>query len=306
MGKKFADEARDAILEDTGRDKWEQRLKTSEKLLNITKQYFPQYVEEMQGYAAGAGVNFLDLWTISMEGDADIELRNQVKCTSVVTNQGKLLAHNEDHNTCGLQNTLCIVKKILKDITTLELFYYNTVGGTSVGINSHGFAQALNTLFDTKSQIGVPKNIIGRYLLETSDPQKDMEYVLTLPRASGYNHTIINKSGKVFAMELTIGPTEVFYPQTPYFHTNHLLTKPIPDYHGTICRLEVLKSIAKENMSVEEMKSLMSNTSKGADNSIMNERTVGSMIVDFEQNAALIRLLREDDKGWVTYPLNFI
>ncbi len=306
MGIEFAQEAQSS-LQHAKTKNWTSRYATSQKILAITQLHFPQYIEEMQGYAAGAKVDFYDLWVLSIESDAEIN-RASAKCTNVITNSGKLIGHNEDALEPGMADTVCVVKKTIKDLTTLEICYYNTLGGNSVGISSYGYIHALNTLLFTDNQIGIPKNVIARYLLDSQNPDEAIRTILALPRASGYNHNIVSRNGQIWNLELTANDGIVTHPQLPFVHTNHCLNLPsdFNDDHGTISRLEFARQHVQDRMSVDQLQQLQEDVSQGPNNSVFNERTIGKIIVDFTAMTAYIWLLREKQLGWVSYPLDFI
>lgn len=304
-GQKFSKEAHDAISASKSYN-WEERLATGQKTVEITNKYFPQYIQELKGYAKGADVEFLDLWTISIEYDSEID--KEGRCTNIITNGGKLIGHNEDAEGAGEENSFCIIKKTIQDLTTLEIFYYNSLGGSTVGVNSFGYVQSINTLLFTKTKLGIPKNVIARYLLETKNPDEDFEKVMGLPRSSGYNHNVVRKDGKIWNLELTADDGILVKPVSPFVHTNHCLKlkSDFKDDYGTVSRLEVALSGVKDKMTVDELMVLQGDTTRGSGKSIFNERTIGRMIIDFESMIAKIWLLREKELGWVDYPLDFI
>ena len=102
----------------------------------------------------------------------DIEFHE--KCTTFVINNGQKLSPIMKIGKDS-KNDIYILRKTIKDTTLLELYYYNTLGGISISINSFGLVQAINTLEHIDSQIGVPRNIIARWLSETKDPEMDYE-----------------------------------------------------------------------------------------------------------------------------------
>jgi predicted choloylglycine hydrolase len=309
MGKKFQAQAKAALSKVD--EKWTERKSTAEAMLPYGEKYFPEYIEELKGYAEGAQVDFLDFWTLSLEDDAftDDE-KNPQKCTTFITNDGLMLAHNEDNYEPGLQDSVCLVKKTLGDKTSLELFYYNTVGGTAVGINSHGFVQSINTLLYRPKQIGVPKCLIARQLMDTSDPDKDIEFDKTLKRASGYNHNIIHTQGKLWNVEFTMDTAETSQPTLPFVHTNHCLIHNTltegQNMAGTTTRLSFAQNRIHSQMTEEEAIAVQNDQSAGSNLSLHNERTIAKLIVNLATRKLLVWLLREDDKGWVTYDLDFI
>lgn len=75
-------------------DAWALKLRRAQEYLAVTKQYFLQYVQEIEGYAEGAEVDFLEFWTRSLEDE--FSYYRDEHCTSIITNDGKLISHNED------------------------------------------------------------------------------------------------------------------------------------------------------------------------------------------------------------------
>lgn len=49
----------------------------------------------------------------------------------------------------------------------------------------------------------------------------------------------------------------------------------------------------------------MSDNSKGSKVSVFNERTIARVIVDLERSMAYVWLLRESEKGWIEYDIDF-
>jgi len=306
IGLKFKKEAHLA-LDKKSDENLPKRLETAQKMLALTDVYFPEYLEEVKGYAEGAEIEFLKMWMLAIEDDADAEIA--AKCTSIITNGGKMLVHSEDAAGPGLENEICILKKTIKELTTLEIYYYNTLGGVSVGLNSRGFALALNTILDKPQQIGIPKGVIARKLLDSKDPANDFEKIKGLRLADGYNHNIIDVDGNIINIELSINESEISFPKSPFSHTNHCLllnkVEKIDDDYGTFSRLE--KAInTPSRASVQDLQKLIEDDSFGKDKSINNERTIGRMIVDFENLNCHIWLKRENNLGWVKYPIDFI
>ena len=149
---------------------WAQQLGRAKEYLAATEGPFPQYVEEIRGYATGAGVDFLEFWTQSLEDE--FSYYGEEHCTSIMTNGGQLIAHTEDWAK-DAADQICILQKTVGDLTIFELNYFLTLGGNSASVNSHGYVQLINTLTHSDWQMGVPRNVIGRFMSETRDPASD-------------------------------------------------------------------------------------------------------------------------------------
>jgi len=296
----------DAISRERQQKSWKSKLQKSKVYLEPTKKAFPYLMEELKGYAKGAGVLFDDLWVLSLED----ELSEADKCTTIITNNGKLIAHNEDWDT-NSKDTICVLKKSVKNLTLLELFYYNSLGGNSISINSHGFVQAINTLTHADKRVGIPRNVVAKWISETKSPLQDFNQLSTLQRSAGYNHNLISLQGEIWNLESSAFKQKLSKVASPFVHTNHYLTtlKKLENNDnlcGTFERYEFASKNIRKSMSLTDLKKLMSDISKGTKVSVFNERTIARMIIDLEKLVAYVWLLREPEKDWVEYDINFL
>lgn len=284
---------------------WKLLSSKSKSYLKPTQIAFPHLVEELQGYAKGAGVSFDDLWIRILK----TELPDIDKCTTVITNCGKLLAHNEDWDA-NSQDAICVIKKSVGDLTIFELFYYNTLGGNTISVNSHGVVQSINTLTHTDERVGIPRNIVARWMSETENPTQDYSKFSTLHRASGYSHNFVDVFGNVYSLESSAFMHAFKNVDSPFVHTNHYLSELKELEHndnlcGTFDRYKYAFQNTKKSMSLNGLQKLMDDKSNGSKTSVFNERTIARMIVDLEKFVAYVWLLRESEKGWMQYNIDF-
>lgn len=284
---------------------WERRSLEASKYIQPTQNAFPQYIEELQGYAKGAAISFNDLWTFSLEDEVYFE----EKCTTLITNKGMLVGHNEDQG--GATESLCVLKKRIKDHTILELYYLHTLGGNAISVNSNGYVQAINSLSQTDKRIGVPRNVVARWLSETSSVNNDIQTLKTIERSSGFGHNIIYKNGETYNIESSATELDMERVEFPYVHSNHYL-RSLKRYEAndgstyTFNRYDCGVKLLGNNMEPIEMQSLLKNQDTGEASSIFNSRTAGSMVVDLDKKVAYIWLARENEKGWIEYNIDFI
>ena len=308
-GELFGDVARRTLdIKKQGKN-WREKIELSKGYLAMTQKYFPDYIKELQGYSKSSRISFEEFWVISLEDDFDY--MDVEKCTTIVTNKGKLISHNEDWDV-GAQDIICVLKKTVDKITTIELFYYNTLGGASACINSYGYAMLINTLTHTDKQVGVPRNVIARWLSETNNVERDFEKLKHIPRSLGYNHLFVNVQGNVWDIECSAKKEKLITPILPYVHTNHYVSEEFQELEenngstGTYERYDLACKMLKESMTLDGLKKLINTTSNGGKDSILNERTIGRMIIDFDQSIVKIWLKREKNLGWIDYKLDFI
>lgn len=307
LGELTGDWVRETIRKKReGDPDWNKKIENSKKYLSPSKKAFPNLLEELKAYAESARVSFGELWVLCLGDEAVAGER----CTTLIANGGKLISHNEDWSP-EAKDELCILKRQIGEDVLLEFFYQGGLGGNSISINSNGYIQGINTLTHSDRQTGVPRNVYCRWLAETSDPAKDFVKMQSIKRSSGYNHNIVSSAGAVWNIEASASKAIICTPGLPYVHTNHYLSalkKHECDDGSTATfeRYRKAKSLVKEKMSVEDIIAVSGDESDGPIKSIFNERTIGRMVVDLEQNEMYAWLKREEEKGWVKYPINFI
>ena len=310
LGRMFGPIVRDYIAEERDGRQWQRRRRDAEVLLSHTAKYFPTYIDELQAYAIAAGVPLVDLWAMSIEdelGDNDRE-----KCTTIVTNGGRLIAHNEDWDA-NSSNDICLLKKRCGSLTLLELYYYGCpLGGTAFSICSHGIVQAINSLDHSDWNVGVPKIVLARRLSELKDVERELGSLLEIPRSSGFAHNLVDRTGRVTAIECTATQQIVQHPITPFVHTNHLLNPALSRFEGhhggknTYQRYDAARSMVRASMDEADLMRLTSDETAGKAASIFNKNTIARAVVDLNRRVARFWLRRESQRGWVEYPIDFL
>jgi len=309
LGETFGEHLREAVaFEKEDAREWRSKLSESKHYLAHTNKHFPHFLEELKGYAHGAGVAFEDLWVLSMEDELD-ELSPE-KCTTMVTNEGLSIAHNEDWDTEAAEN-VCILKKTIGDLTILELFYLNTLGGNAISVNSNGITHAINTLTHSDYQVGIPRTVIARWLSETNSPDDDLKQFKQLRRSTGFHHTLLDVYGRCWSVESSANKSVISRPELPFVHTNHYLSElqNLEDDDGTcgsFQRYDCASTKLRDKMTLDELKALTSDASDGMEYGLLNERTIARMLVDIEEMTIHIWLRREKEAGWLEYPLDFM
>ena len=308
-GELFGDFLHRTLADRRSDGDWAEHVREAHGYLDAAVAVFPHLVDELRGYAQAARAPFDELWSLSLEDEVGEMAHDH--CTTVVTNGGSLVAHNEDWDD-DAEDTICVLRKRVGDLKMLELYYLNTLGGNAISINSHGYIHAINSLSHKDYQQGVPKTVVARWLSETKSPEADFQQLAKMKRASGYHHTMVGlDNGQIWSIECSATQQKLTKPVAPFIHTNHYLTdlatfedrhdEPVP---GTETRYETAIEKAHDPMSSDGACSLMSDRSSGRSRSIFNERTIARMIVDSRQRTASVWLLREDEKGWISYGID--
>ena len=262
-----------------------------------TKKEFPHYSDELQGMADGADVPFIDLFfhntpeVYDNSSDWDREqAQTEDHCTIVVnfSPSGPLIGHNEDWAIESLDE-LYVLKATIGNITYLGLNYATFLIGCSATLTSQGIVQCINELHQ-ESHIGVGKYFIARSVLDTSSLEEAETRIRNIKRASGYNHVLVRDStvidietaGSEIDVEKRIG--------IPYAHTNHFLSKKLQQYEKDAAshhknsyeRLERANELNHNDMTIDEMKHLLSDTTNSHYPICRADATIGSVIIEPE------------------------
>lgn len=285
--------------------------------LELTRQQFPDYVAELEGYATGAGVPVAVLWQMLLEDD--VLALSQEKCTSLATNGGRLIGHNEDWDAAAASR-LFILRRNLAGKTLFELHYAGTPGGNAISISSSGTLQMINSQDATPLDTSIPRvptNIIARFLADSSDIHAAVARLKNIPRMGGYAHTIIQVApgGKGHLLELSqhdMALREIT--QFPFVHANHYIMDEMLQFNqrrpecseSSRQRYAAAAAGTAPQMRPEQVMRLLEDASKGADNSLLNNRTLAGVVIDLDSACAWIRLASEPEKSWMKYNLNFL
>ena len=273
----------------------------------LAELHFPQYIEELKGYAQGVGVDFEVLWYLYLRDDL---IAPTDKCTSVYSSDGLIIGHNED-NCDNLTDRITVLEKTIGDISILELHYHNSIGGDVCSVNSHGYVQTINTLHHVDNQVGVPRNIIARWLSETKNPAADFELMQHIPRNAGYSHTFSNLQGKVVNIEATAKKSYLTEISGSFVHTNHYLSslseiENISHPGNSRERKKHAESLVNTVHTPSDMMQLLEQVTLLESNDTRESKTLARMVFDLKNKAVWSWLQRENSLGWVQYPLTFL
>lgn len=285
----------------------EKLLIKSKLYLNKTATLFPQYIEILKGYAKGLDVDFHLFWLTFLSEEFNTYPE---KCTSCFSSDGMIIGHNEDFYSY-FKDRIVIIEKTVGKESTIELYYHNSIGGNTCSINSHGYVQTINDLHHGASHIGVPHNIIARWMSDTKDPSQDYLKMKKIKRSLGYSHTFSNREGEVSNIESTPSQSLFVNVQQPYVHTNHYLShlsqyEKISGPSNTLDRYKEASRLVGSVTTAQDMMNLLENVSCLVSNKDRSTGTIARMVFDLKRKEVWCWLLRESSKGWVKYPLSFI
>lgn len=246
IGRACAEQLRATVAHDRAHlpagHRWDDYRRAAQPFLAATEQHFPWVVEELRGAAAGAEVDFLDLFIDGLEElfttpalVAD-RCSDFAACAPATADGHVLLAHNNDLGR-ATQDHLVAVEWELPDQPRL---FTVGVGGifVSVGVNAAGIALTGNELQPNDDRPGIPRLLIARALLGAPTFDQALAAALHPERASSYNNLIASADGRVVCAEASATDHELLWPEAGWLvHTNHYLHPRLRRYERAPDRL---------------------------------------------------------------------
>lgn len=223
----------------------------SSAYLASARRHIPTVVEELEGMAEGAGVPLAKLMVPNLGEELTCNddpaggasclshgratagrrpRRRRGHCTTVAIMAGgrRIVAHNEDWFAGDAQNN------VLLRLTTTDGTKILAVSSGSLlpatGINSHGIAGGANTVFSNDNRVGVPNNLLRRWVLEAKTLEEAHDRCLLPERARGSNHLFGDADGRIWNLETSATASALTESGEWYVHANHYLSPEMQGY----------------------------------------------------------------------------
>ncbi|MEN8173448.1 MAG: C45 family peptidase, partial [Chloroflexota bacterium] len=182
------------------------------------------------------------------------------------------LAHNEDGHRDYHDILFTLKVTPPSGVAFISLVYPGIAAGSGPSLNSQGIIQTTNFIPGRKSEIGVPRYVIGRAVLEAKDLKEAIQLATFEERAYPFHHNIASMDEKQYAsVETTPETFEVRHPKGIYFHTNHLIFEktinnqpqnqvgnPLSSLSRYIVISEKIKQIEPGDIQVKDILSILS------------------------------------------------
>lgn len=295
-------------------------IKNYNRLLEKTRPYFtaavrefPQYIDEMKGIASGANIPLVDYFFLNTpEVYPDIEEGNTLpsaeRCTTIVsrTSGGYIIGHNEDAYPFEIDD-LFILKATIGGTTFLCLDYASYLSGSAASINSHGLVQCINNL-NNKPSTGVPVYFAARAVLACRTLTEAAELLRRPIWASGFNHVLI-QGNSLMDVEICSKAIDVSAVKTnTYIHTNHYLSDEIRAHEtsrsaSSVERYKRACSLVKNNMTVSQIKSVLSDAKNKEFPINRPEETIAAVIIEPNKRTISCCRGRPNEGKFISYTL---
>jgi len=195
------------------------------------KKWTPELYEEVRGIAEGSGQPLNDIMVFNLLDEFWVYQDNLSNhhCSGIGVparnGNSAYIAQNMDIEsyTDGYQ----VLMRLTKTDKRPEQLILTHPGLIALnGMNETGIGACMNTLMQLKaSNTGLPVAFIVRRILNSTDKEDLLQFILSVPHASGQNY-IIGIRGEVFDFEASANKVIRFDPQNTngtIYHTNHPL-----------------------------------------------------------------------------------
>lgn len=214
---------------------WTRAVERAKEFLPYAEDFYPDYVEEMKGYAAGSKVPFEEVFTMCCH---ELLSSGGFKgCTDVVVNDeatadGSVLAgHNEDWDSSCLSMVVLLRARPTGKPSFISTSYAGLLPST--GMNDRGISLTGNALSPNDSRLGIPKIFPVRKALEARRIGEALEFAMPRQRASSYNNICTDKNGEIYSLEGSATDCAWLYALDGYMaHTNHYTADRMQGYEA--------------------------------------------------------------------------
>lgn len=204
------------------------------KILPRIERWYPDFVEEMRGYAAGSGVPF-DVLVAQWSGhspSAGLKGCTDIAVGPEATADGRVLAaHNEDYTP----DYDGIVQPVRVAVDGKPAFFAMSYQGLfpTVGMNELGISLTGNAVSPSDVRIGIPKMFAPRRVLEARTLKEALESAMPPDRGSSFNNIVCSKDGELYSLEGSATDFEALYGSGGWLvHTNHYVGEKMLKYEA--------------------------------------------------------------------------
>jgi low affinity Fe/Cu permease len=269
---------------------------------DLTQKSFPKLIEETIAISEASNVDVLEYFFINCVEVFDLEEQEDLKhrdisvdhCTIAIApgeNGNTIVGHNEDWSLEAKDNIYILHAKI-GDIEFKGLNYKTSIAGVSASFNNYGLIQCINDIYQLPT-VGIPKSYVARAVLESKTLDEAQKIIINSSKASGFNHVLI-QNNQVRDIELLANEYSIENRiNTTYVHTNHYLSETLKSkekFHTTssIHRYNKAISLIQDVKDVQDMKTLLSDTSDEKFPICRRDETIGSVIIDIKNDIFLV------------------
>lgn len=232
LGTRFTKEAHRAVSVFRKELSWEKGAtmdgakRYARKVFPKIETWFPDFIEEMRGYAKGSGVPFDMLsaqWcgyspSMGLKGCTDLAVGPEQTADGSV-----LVAHNEDY----APDYDGIVVPVHVAVEGKPAFFAMSYQGLfpTMGFNEAGVSLTGNAVSPNDLRVGIPKMFPPRKVLECRSLVEALAASMPEGRGSSFNNIVCSREGELYSMEGSATAFAAIYGEDGWLvHSNHYVS----------------------------------------------------------------------------------
>lgn len=201
----------------------EKALASARKSLPASRKFYPEYVEEIEGYADGTGIKLDLVYAMA----CDLPQRGRGRgCTDIAVDAEwtkddcVYAAHNEDVCPYNIHD-IAIARIRPKDEPGYIGMNYGGIWPTA-GMNAAGISLTGNALVPNDTRMGIPKIIPCRKVLAETGIYQALKGSMPEGRGHSFNNIVCDSNGEIYSMEGSATTFDALYAENGWLvHTNH-------------------------------------------------------------------------------------
>jgi len=217
---------------------WDRARVIARKHLSFCEDSIPKYVDELKGYAEGAGLELEEVFPLFCSYSSERERISG--CTDLVVSAGLtkekhvLMAHNEDTSPKD-GKYLCLVRGKPENAPAfLTVAYAGII--FNAGLNSASLGFGGNALNPNDTRVGIPVDMVFRAMYGAGTVVEALTYANLPHRESSYNNIVADRQGQIYNIEGSATDFELTYAGGSYLvHSNHYVTEKMQGYESNFC-----------------------------------------------------------------------
>lgn len=261
--------AAEAISHYTGMS-WRNAVERAKFYLPYAAEFYPDFVEEIRGYAEGVKMPFDDVFALccpELSSSQGFHGCTDVVVSEDVTQDGSVLAcHNEDWNPGALKNVVLVRAKPSGKPSFISTCYAGLIPTT--GMNDRGISITGNALSANDVRVGIPRLFPVRRVLEARRIGEALTMATPPGRASSYNNICSERTGEIYSLEGSATDCATLYAAAGHLvHTNHYTVETMRKFEaypnsiaGSVVRYNRAKRLLKRQLgsvTIESVKELL-------------------------------------------------
>ena len=201
-------------------------IRYARKVVPRIEAWYPEFLEEMRGYAEGSGVRFDVLaaqWSgydpaAGLQGCTDLAVAGEHTADGSV-----LVAHTEDYTPWYDGLVVPVHVKVRGEPELFAMSY----GGLfpTMGFNAAGISMTGNAVSHNDTRAGIPKMVPPQRILDARTLFEALAWSMPEGRGSSFNNIVCSREGELYSMEGSATTFDAIYGGDGWLvHTNHYVS----------------------------------------------------------------------------------